>query len=268
VDCAAVEENGFCVLQQVVAPNEIADFVCAIESLASSREYSRRGERYALRDVFEALPQTRDFVRSKTVREILAPILGEDFFCVRALLFDKNPNANWKVPFHQDLTIEVQNRIEEDSFGPWSHKAGVLCAQPPRETLETMLTLRLHCDDCDSRNGALRVLAGSHQMGKLSAAKIQELRQTTREVVCEVPAGGVLLMRPLLLHASSPAVSPRHRRVLHFDFSARDLPLGFAMARQSVKICRSTYSRSAPLTPAAISRRLPKSHSKSDRRFK
>jgi hypothetical protein len=232
VDCATLEENGFCVLSNVVAPSEIVTFVSAIESLASSREYSRRGERYALRGVFEALPQTRAFVRSKTVREILTPVLGESFFCIRGLLFDKNPNANWKVPYHQDLTIEVQNRIDENSFGPWSRKAGVLCVQPPREVLETMITLRLHCDDCDAGNGALRVLPGSHKMGKLSAAKIQELRQTTPETVCQVPAGGVLLMRPLLLHASSPAASPRHRRVLHFDFAARELPHGLRWHRR------------------------------------
>jgi ectoine hydroxylase-related dioxygenase (phytanoyl-CoA dioxygenase family) len=170
------------------------------------------------------LPSMRELVRSRIVRGILAPITGENFFCVRGLLFDKNPNANWKVPFHQDLTIEVRNKIEDEAFGPWSRKAGVLCVQPPRQILENILTLRVHCDDCDADNGALRVLSGTHKMGKLSAAKIQELRRNTPETVCEVAAGGVLLMRPLLLHASSPAVSPRHRRVLHFDFAACELP--------------------------------------------
>ena len=222
----SLEENGFCVLPKVFSDEEIANFVGAIETLESSREYSRRGERYALRAVFEALPQTREMVRGEKVQRILAPILDKKFFCVRGLLFDKNPNANWKVPFHQDLTIEVGHKIEDENFGPWSRKMGVLCVQPPREVLENMLTLRLHCDDCDAENGALRVLSGSHKMGKLSAAKIQELRQTTPETVCEISSGGVLLMRPLLLHASSPAATPRHRRVLHFDFAARDLPNG------------------------------------------
>jgi hypothetical protein len=33
-------------------------------------------------------------------------------------------------------------------------------------------------------------------------------------------------MRPLLLHASSPAADPRHRRVIHLEFAAEPLPGG------------------------------------------
>ena len=98
--------------------------------------------------------------------------------------------------------------------------------QPPMEILERMLTIRLHLDDCDSENGALRVLAGSHQSGRLSSTEIQELRQTQSEEVCVVPAGGVLLMRPLLLHASSPSKTLRRRRVLHLEFACEELPRG------------------------------------------
>jgi hypothetical protein len=38
-------------------------------------------------------------------------------------------------------------------------------------------------------------------------------------VDCIVPAGGVLAMRPLLLHSSSKTVVPAPRRVIHIEYS-------------------------------------------------
>jgi hypothetical protein len=41
-----------------------------------------------------------------------------------------------------------------------------------------------------------------------------------------IPRGGALLMRPLLLHASSACVVPKPRRVIHLEFVAEHLPDG------------------------------------------
>jgi hypothetical protein len=41
-----------------------------------------------------------------------------------------------------------------------------------------------------------------------------------------VKSGGAVVMRPLLLHSSTTAATPRHRRVLHFEYAAVDLPRG------------------------------------------
>jgi len=177
-----------------------------------------------VRNVFEAIKSARNFAVSRQLRQIIEPILGAEYFAVRALIFDKTVGANWKVPFHQDLTIAVENKLELDGFSAWSTKAGVLHVQPPMNILEKMLTVRLHLDDCGETNGALRVLTGSHLSGRLSADEIQDLRQIKSEEICVVPAGGVLLMRPLILHASSPAKMPRRRRVLHLEFAAQELP--------------------------------------------
>jgi ectoine hydroxylase-related dioxygenase (phytanoyl-CoA dioxygenase family) len=121
--------------------------------------------------------------------------------------------------WHQDLTIAVREKREAEGFGPWSFKDGVAHVQPPVRVLEQMLTLRLHLDDCDENNGPLRVLRGSHQSGKLSSSEIAEWRAQQAEEVCTSPRGGALLMRPLLLHASSQAKTPRHRRVLHLEWA-------------------------------------------------
>ena len=103
-------------------------------------------------------------------------------------------------------------------------KEGVPHVQPPMKLLEQMLTERLHLDDTDADNGALRVLSGTHRLGRLSAEAIQGCRETHEEILCEAEAGDVLLMRPLLLRASSRSSSARRRRVLHIEFAGFPLP--------------------------------------------
>lgn len=145
---------------------------------------------------------------------------------VRAIYFDKSPTSNWLVAWHQDLTIAVREKREVPGFGPWSVKEGISHVQPPLELLEHMLTLRLHLDDADAGNGALRVLPGSHTLGKLDSDRIQSLRAEVPEHLCTATAGDVLLMRPLLLHASGKSTDARHRRVLHVEFAGFTLPGG------------------------------------------
>ena len=164
--------------------------------------------------------------RSPQIRALVEPILGPDCFAVRGIYFDKTAGANWKVPYHQDLSIAVETKREFAGYGPWSVKAGVVHVQPPTEILENMVTLRLHLDTCNAANGALRVLPASHEAGKLGAPAIARWREEGGEIVCALPRGGALLMRPLLLHASSPAHAPTHRRVIHLEWAAQELPGG------------------------------------------
>lgn len=143
---------------------------------------------------------------------------------VRGIYFDKRPETNWLVAWHQDLTLALKEQTEMAGFGPWSVKEGVPHVQPPMLLLEQMLSVRLHLDDADAGNGALRVLPGTHRLGRLSAEEIRSCRETHEEVLCKAKAGDVLLMRPLLLHASSRSSSPRRRRVLHIEYAGFELP--------------------------------------------
>jgi ectoine hydroxylase-related dioxygenase (phytanoyl-CoA dioxygenase family) len=88
------------------------------------------------------------------------------------------------------------------------------------------VALRLHLDETPMQNGALRVIVRSHCSGRLSRAEIRRRVESGEEVFCEVGAGGVIAMRPLLLHASSACAEPAHRRVLHFENSSTSLPGG------------------------------------------
>ena len=172
----------------------------------------------------------RALAEDAALKGIAEEVLGAGCRVVRGTLFDKTEGANWKVPWHQDVTIEVQRRVEMLGYGPWSVKAGVLSVQPPSEVMNQMLTLRLHLDDCLEQNGALKVLPGSHVQGKLSERVIETQAAETLAEVCTVGSGGVLVMRPLLIHASSAATLPGHRRVLHFDYASCELPDGIGWA--------------------------------------
>jgi ectoine hydroxylase-related dioxygenase (phytanoyl-CoA dioxygenase family) len=98
--------------------------------------------------------------------------------------------------------------------------------QPPITVLERLVAVRVHIDDCPAENGALRVVPHSHMEGRLDPRQVEALRQRHGETVIPVAQGGVLVMRPLLLHASSKATSLNPRRVLHFVFGPPVLPLG------------------------------------------
>ena len=171
-------------------------------------------------------PEVRTLAESRLVRNYVQPILGDSFVPARGILFDKIPDANWKVPWHQDVTIAVRERIEVNGFGPWSIKAGVQHVQPPSGVMEKMISVRFHLDDCGVENGALRVIPGSHLQGKIPEDHFGRLLDESMDTTCIVGAGGALLMRPLLLHALSPSVVPAHRRVIHLDFAFGELPGG------------------------------------------
>jgi len=173
-----------------------------------------------------AVPAVAEISRSEKVLKLVRPHVGDRAKPVRAIYFDKSQDANWLVAWHQDLTIAVQSRVDVPGFGPWSTKDGVPHVQAPVAILERMLAVRIHFDDCDETNGALRVLPGTQRLGRLSSERIQELRSQVNEIVCCASAGDVMLMRPLLLHASSKSGGNGHRRVLHIEYAGFELPGG------------------------------------------
>ncbi len=179
---------------------------------------------YALRNLTDLIPETRDLASLSVISRVVRALLGDGAFMVRATLFDKTPGANWGVFWHQDLSIAVQEKHHVEGFQAWTRKAGVHCVQPPADLMSQILAVRLHLDDCGLDNGALRVLPGSHLQRRLGAAAIDHVARNSEHVVCEAPAGGILLMNPLLLHASSPMERPGQRRVLHLEFAGFELP--------------------------------------------
>jgi hypothetical protein len=212
-----VATDGFAMASGVVAESER---LVLADVLGTPRGAGGRG--------LLAVPAVRALTSSEAMSRLITPILGTKSLPVRAIYFDKSKASNWLVPWHQDVTIAVARKVEAAGFGPWSVKDGITHVQPPDALLAQMLTVRLHLDDCDASNGALRVIPGSHKNGRLGPDQIAKARASAAEVVCEARAGDVLLMRPLLLHASSKSISDRRRRILHIDYCSAELPFGMA----------------------------------------
>lgn len=220
-----IAHDGFAVFQEFLDPATISLVLEALAKVKIDAGGSQRaGKAFGIRNLLNAVPFTRDLADSTACRSIIEPILGSAARVVRGIYFDKHMDANWKVAWHQDMTIAVRERLDVEGYWPWSIKAGIQHVQPPALVLEKMLTLRIHLDHADESNGALRVLPGTHKFGRLEASEIEYWKQQQKPVTCFVSRGGAMLMRPLLLHSSVAASNPGHRRVLHFEYSSLDLP--------------------------------------------
>lgn len=215
------ESAGFTMVPALLSAVEVQLLISAIEE----RTGTERG-RGGVRDVLDHMPELRAVALHPKVRAIVESVLGCDAFLVRSILFDKTEASNWKVPWHQDITIAVYERRDSEGYGPWSTKAGVLHVQPPTDVLERMVTIRIHLDACPAANGALRVMEGSHRLGRINQNYAERHVDESSAITCEAQVGEALVMRPLLLHASSPSAHPGHRRVLHFDFAIGELANG------------------------------------------
>jgi ectoine hydroxylase-related dioxygenase (phytanoyl-CoA dioxygenase family) len=230
----SIQNRGFAIVEQVSDEDSICMLLSALARAGQSESsLNMRGGVFAVRNLMQVIPEVADLAASQVIHQLVELVLGDNFLPVRGLLFDKVPEANWKVPWHQDVTIAVESKVEVTDFGPWSTKAGVLHVQPPAWVLENMLSVRLHLDSCDETNGALRVVPGSHREGRIPEDAIPEHRNRLGEYVCAIERGGALLMRPLLLHASSPSQVPGHRRVIHLDFASVQLPGGMRWDAES-----------------------------------
>ncbi|BAM91324.1 conserved hypothetical protein [Bradyrhizobium oligotrophicum S58] len=157
-----------------------------------------------------------------------AAALGEAARPVRAVYFDKTAAANWAVPWHQDRTIVVRERIEVAGFGPWTTKAGLQHVAPPYEVLARMVTLRVHLDAVPGGNAPLLIAPGSHRLGRIAEADVPKVVARCGTAVCHAEPGDIWLYATPILHASEPSKQPGHRRVLQVDFAAAELPGGLA----------------------------------------
>jgi ectoine hydroxylase-related dioxygenase (phytanoyl-CoA dioxygenase family) len=222
-----LESHGFAVLPYALDACTVKELIGHIKpSLENSAIIQRESQTFAIRNLLNVVPEIRDFAESSVIRRIVEQVLGKKAQITRGIFFDKLPTANWKVPWHQDVTISVKEKREVKGFTSWTVKAGIPHVQPPVHVMEGILTIRIHLDKADESNGALKVIPGSHKLGRLSDSEVRILSQEGNSITCCLEQGGILSMRPLLLHASASGNKPNHRRVIHFEFSATELPGG------------------------------------------
>jgi hypothetical protein len=222
-------ESGYFVQEGVFGEADIERLRAAVAAMPDRDEVRRKRGTYGIRHLLEICPEVRELSARQEVRRFVTPILGDGAFAVRAVFFDKIPGANWSLFWHQDNVVAVKDRLDLAGFVGWSCKAGRWQVQPPSEVLARMVAVRVHLDDCGTRNGPLRVLPGSHRRGWVDG-DLDEWKARIQEVVCSVGLGGVVMMCPLVLHASAPSLEVGHRRVIHIEFAVDELPGGLEWA--------------------------------------
>lgn len=218
-----ISSDGFAIIDTVFTDEEIDGLLQAISKVDTSRQTVRKtSDLFAIRQFLKEVPQATELIFNETLNTLIAEIFGDEFFIVKSIYFDKPESSNWFVAYHQDLTISVDKKLNIEGFGPWTTKQNQYAVQPPLDILQDNFTIRIHLDNTNEDNGALKVIPTSHLKGIYRPETIDWTVET--ENTCSVDKGGVMFMKPLLLHSSSRTTNNNKRRVIHIEFSRSQLP--------------------------------------------
>jgi ectoine hydroxylase-related dioxygenase (phytanoyl-CoA dioxygenase family) len=220
-DSEALLTQGFTVLNGIYTGEELKQLTSVIEAADQSGDTFRKtDDLFAIRQCLKEIPAALPVIFNEKLTQLITALFGDVYFVSKSIYFDKPQKSNWFVAWHRDLTISVNKKVALPGFTNWTVKQNQFAVQPPLDILKENFTIRIHLDDTDSNNGALKVIPGSHLDEELKT----EVSDQRPEVFCDVKAGGVMLMRPLLMHASNRTANNNRRRVLHIEFSNSTLP--------------------------------------------
>jgi ectoine hydroxylase-related dioxygenase (phytanoyl-CoA dioxygenase family) len=212
----SIDINGFEYWPSALNSEKIAEIKDDIESL------NQTIPRYGIRQIHNLLPSVDKLTKSKSLIQKAENLLGGKASLVRAILFDKSPDKNWFVPWHQDTTVAVHQKVDVKGWSHWTLKRGIHHVQPPIEILKKMITIRIHLDESNIDNGCLKFIERSHDK-KLSSEEVNsKIQQGYKD--CIMSAGDAFIMRPLLLHSSNKSHSEKSRQVIHIEYASAELP--------------------------------------------
>ncbi len=215
-----IQEDGFEIKPHFISNRKLHFIKDEIEN------FSDIDSNYGIRNADKKYPRIKEIAHSSRLINQAKKILGSTPKLVRVIFFDKTPEQNWLVAWHQDKTIALNQKMALAGWNCWTLKDNVHHVQPPITVLNSMITFRLHLDDADKDNGCLKVIPKSHQKGILSHQAISQIAKTTSAFLCEVKAGDLVIMKPHIIHSSSKSKNPKHRRIIHIEYSNYLLPKG------------------------------------------
>ncbi|AXG74541.1 phytanoyl-CoA dioxygenase [Flavobacterium arcticum] len=218
-----IEKDGFTIIPNVFSENDVNTIVSYINEVNTSSETFRKSANlFAIRQFLKEVPKVKRELFNNNLKSIVSSIFGEDYFVVKSIYFDKPEESNWFVSYHQDLTISVNTKSDIEGYSSWTVKQGQFAVQPPINVLENIYTIRIHLDNTTEENGVLKVVPQSHNKEIYRPETIDWNTET--ETICNVDKGGIMIMKPLLLHSSSRTTNNKRRRVIHIEFSNKELP--------------------------------------------
>ena len=221
-----INSKGFAIINDIYSENEIEKIIAEIEKVTENKTenstFRKSEDLFAIRQFHKEIPKTLNLIFNENLNQIIKQNFGENYFITKSIYFDKPEKSNWFVSYHQDLTISVDKKVEIENFKNWTTKQNQFAVQPLKEILEQNFTIRIHIDKTTKQNGALKVLNKSHRKGIVRTENIEIENEI--ETICEVEKGGIMIMKPLLFHASNKTTNNKRRRVIHIEFSNQNLP--------------------------------------------
>ena len=224
-------DNGFTIIDNLYSTEEVEQILATINKANTTKDTFRKStDLFAIRQFLKEIPATNNLIFTDKLKYLIRQLWGYDYFAVKSIYFDKPETSNWYVSYHQDLTISVDKKFYLLDFGPWTIKQNQFAVQPPLDILENIVTIRIHLDDTNEKNGALRVIPKSHLKKIFRPDTIDWATET--ETTCNVKAGGLMIMKPLVLHSSGRTINGIKRRVIHVELSNKELPTGLNWAER------------------------------------
>ncbi|MFD2920744.1 phytanoyl-CoA dioxygenase family protein [Terrimonas rubra] len=218
-----LRKDGFVIVDNLYTTEEVNNIIQQIENTDTGKtNFRKSADLFAIRQFLKEVPQVAELIFTQKVKNLLTGIMGQHYFVVKSIYFDKPGSSNWYVAYHQDLTISVDKKKELQGFINWTQKHNQFAVQPPVQILENITTIRIHLDDTDENNGALKVIPGSH-LKKIYRPETIDW-SVEQEVDCPVKQGGIMFMKPLTLHSSGRSTNHKKRRVIHIELSSQELP--------------------------------------------
>lgn len=219
-----LEEQGFSITKSIFSNQELGAIISEINDSS---------KKHAIRQLINLKPKIQELIFKNTnFQNLFNSVCDETYFLSKAIYFNKPSKSNWFVSYHQDLSISVAKKKETENFTNWTNKNGQLGVIPPKKVLEKTVTFRIHLDHTDDTNGALKIITKSHQKGIIRVDENFEKSNFGKEILCNVEKGGVMLMKPLLLHSSQKSISDNDRRVIHLEFCNQDIPMQWLEKRK------------------------------------
>ncbi|MBF7091874.1 phytanoyl-CoA dioxygenase family protein [Flavobacterium sp. ALJ2] len=223
-----INSEGFAIISHVYNETEIEKLISIIESVTENKAerttFRKSEDLFAIRQFHKEIPEALEYIFNPNLKNIIKSNFVENYFITKSIYFDKPEKSNWFVAYHQDLTISVDKKIDVENFENWTTKQNQFAVQPPKDILDKNFTIRIHIDKTTKDNGALKVINSSHSKG---ICRIENMDfKNEKETICEVEKGGIMIMKPLLFHASNKTTNNERRRVIHIEFSNQELPNG------------------------------------------
>lgn len=217
-----LDAQGFSICSELYTLTEVAEIIKLVDAIDSNHNsFLKTKDLFAIRQFMNNIPELSKLIYNQNLLKLIKEVGGEDYILTKAIYFDKPASSNWFVAYHQDLSISVSNKASVAEYKNWTFKKEQYGVQPPVHILENIITLRIHLDDTNEGNGALKVIPKSHIKGIFRPTAINW--EQVKEVVCNVNRGGVMLMKPLTLHSSNRSTTKAQRRVIHLEFSNQEL---------------------------------------------